>query len=490
LAFSLLIPFDNPQNYVFPVDKIGVTDGRTKLVPQVSGDDVYIHCKLDENQGLVAIDSSGNGRHGAFQGGLDETAWTTGKINYAIQGNGSGFINFDGYGDFERTDDFSFVCWFKFTALVSTEFIIAKQKSISPFIGYSLNTINGKIRLVLRDDLGNLILLESSLTYNDGDWHLFVATWKHIDDGGGGSLPSGAKLYVDNSEVGVLITGNTLTGTIRIPTINLQISGRDGLNNQLLSTSVVDEVEIYSRELTPADVDFLWNGGDGTQEIPGATTTYPTDNPTIRPNAGVIATEITGFVATINVSGSDEVRWVMTVDSVDKWWNGISWVDSTDYSETNTIAEIAANIGTLLISNAAISYMTYLHSDDGSTTPQLLDVTISYNIAADVETQFCTVYGTNIDTEGNPDSTPFIIQLSQDAVRYFANITRITKITITPDENTGYWEIPLLETESMDESIYYEFIFTKSIDDFPKDTLIKKDIPNVAYKNFWELPDA
>lgn len=491
MAFSTLFPIDNSLNYIFNNEKINITGGLAELIPQVFGADVYIHCKLDNNQGLVAIDSSGNGRHGAFQGGLDETAWTTGKINSAIQGNGSGFINFNGYGDFERTDSFSIACWFKFTALVSTEFIISKQKNVSNFDGYSLTVSNGQVRFILRDDIGNVIRLDSPLTYNDGNWHFFVITWTHIDNGSGGSLPTGAKLYVDNVDVGAYTLSDTLTGTIKTPTIDLQISGRNGLNNQLLSTSVVDEVEIYDRELTPAEIDFIWNGGAGTQDIPGSTTSYPIDNPSIRSNGGIVATTITGLVVNVNIVGSDDIRLTFSVNGIRKWWDGAEWADSTGYSESNSIAEAAANITTLLTGElSSVSWDAFLHSDDGSTTPQLLDTTLSYDVESAGDLQYCTVYGTNIDGEGNINTNPFVIQLSQDAVQYFSNITRVTEITVIPNSITGYWEIALLETESMNENIYYNFIFTNNAGLLPKKTIYKKDIPNLAFANFWLLPDA
>ena len=192
MAFKRTVPFENSENYDFDDEKIEIISllSLARLIPQVSGAEATMYAKLDENKGLVAIDSSGNGIHGAFQGGLDETNWTTGKINSAIVGisTTSGFINFDQLIEYERTDAFSLECWFNTTSTAAMSFI-SKQKFTGVLEGFAISCTGGKPRAVIRDTSSNVISIEAENAYNDGDWHHVVLTYD------GSSNASGTKLY-------------------------------------------------------------------------------------------------------------------------------------------------------------------------------------------------------------------------------------------------------------------------------------------------------
>ncbi len=483
---KIIYNHDNPNNFVFSSDKIEVVNPAQLVVQQI-GAEAYMYAKLDENQGLVAIDSSGNNRHGAFQGGLDETYWTTGKINNAIHGvnTSQGFINFNGIASFERTNAFSLEFWIKYNS-TATQHVVSKQDS-TVFTGYGVVLLAGKIRATIRDDLSNIISLETVGSYNDGNWHHVAMTY----DGSSGI--SGFDLYVDNVSNNTVVASDTLSGTI-ITTVDFQISGRDGNNNCLDTTTSVDEVLVYERELTPAEISFRWNSGNGTQQIPGATTAYPTDNPSLQPKGPICAvSSLVDFDATVVEPGNDEIRFAIIINGIETYWNGSAWVSSAGYPENNTIAEIKANISSInIVGIVAIGYKAYFHSDDGSTTPQLFDVSFEYNSSetADDVTK-CIVWGINRKTTNDDfDDSAFVIRLSQDAVKYLSNIMRDDEIIITPDINTGYWEIALVETATMPDSVYYEFIFETDTNKTPSKTIIKKDVPAVTTLNFWSLPDA
>lgn len=483
MSYQTIYPQDNANNYIFDNTKIEMTGGLSKLIAQVSGAEAYMYAKLDENDGLVALDSSGNEHHGAFQGGYDENQWEPGKINSGIQGlsTTNGFINFDQLIAFERDTAFSLECWMKTTSSATMSFL-SKQLNTGALQGFTVNILAGKVRMVIRDASSNVLSIEYNSVINDGNWHHIVMTYDGL------SQISGCHLYVDNTQNNNIIASTLLTNTIT-NSADFQISGRDGNNNTIDANTFIDECVVYRRELSPAEVAFRWNGGAGTQELPGATTAFPTDNPILYPNAGIITNEITGFFADIITSGLDEIRFVLSVNGIDKYWNGSIWEDSAGYAQTNTFTEINSNISSLLTEISSVIWKAYFHSDDGSSTPELLEVYFTYNLTVSGALNYCLVTGKNIDSEGNPDTTPFVVRISADAVVYFTNIIRISDIIITPNL-LGEWQIALLETESMPESIYYEFIFRNIIDNFPKTTVYKKDIPNQATINFWDLPDA
>jgi hypothetical protein len=429
-----IFPFDNADNYSYLTSKIEVLSGKAQLFPIVSGAEAYIYAKLDENQGLVARDSSGNQRDGAFQGGLDENAWTTGKINSAVEGIGitNGYINFNGFGNFATTQAFSLECWIKFTS-TATQTYISKQINSGNFEGYAINCLAGKPRAVIRDDLGNVIAKEHNVAINDNSWHHVVFTYN------GSGIPSGVLIYVDNVLNSTTVNTDTLSGTIT-NTANLQISGRDGNNLTLDVGTIIDEVVIYDRELTAAEIAFRWNTGIGTQQLPGATTAFPTDNPTIETNGLVNITKFNGLSATIVAAGGDEIRAVMNVNGIDKYWNSSAWVNSSGYSESNTIADINTNAASLVSDLSGVAPKFFLHSNDGSTTPEILDFTMIFDFGTSLPLlNENIVYASLYDFGANPLITKNI--LVQATTFLFGTNSIITSdFILVPVQDNGFFE--------------------------------------------------
>lgn len=480
MSRKVIDPFDNEDNYNFG-SEIEVDVGESKLVAQVVGAEAALYAKLDENNGLVALDSSGNNRHGAFQGGYDENQWTPGKINSAIQGINitSGFINFDQLISFERTEAFSLECWIKFTT-TSTQSLISKQKDSGAFEGFGMNMAAGKLRLVIRDANNNVNTVETVNTYNDDIWHHVVVTYD------GNNIIGGLNVYVDNVLDRSVSSSAILSDTI-INDADLQISGRDGNNICIDSTTSIDEVLIYDRELTTAEISFRWNGGAGTQTIPGASTAFPTNNPTLTSKSNFLATQIQAFDAVIVAAGSDEIRFVILINNVDMYWNGSIWAISTTFAESNTLAEIQANITTLdLGSGQPVNYKPYYHSNDGSSTPVLSEVEIDFDFfGSDVDNpNECIVFGKIFDEDGLPVENVAIKINSTCPVAVYDGESVISfseKETIT--NSFGAWSISLIETTRMDIKYDFEFIDGTTTQKF------RRGVPDEITKNFSELPD-
>lgn len=372
--------FDNINNYVLDQNKIELNNSLIKLKATVIGAEAKLYAKLDDNKGLVAIDSSGNNNHGAFQGGYSENQWVAGKINSAINGlsTTSGFINFDKLVEYERTDAFSLECWMKTTS-TATMTLIAKQINSNPFTGFAINMIAGKVRQVIRDSSSNVISKEHNVAINDNNWHHIVFTYD------GSSIEAGCKLYIDNTQNNSVIATGTLTSTIK-NTTNFQVSGREGNNNCIDPNTSIDEVVVYSRELTPAEIEIRWNNGNGTQIIPGASTSYPIDNPIVVPIGTTKVTNIISLAEDVQKTGNDDIRYSLNLDGTNYYYNGSIWTNSFGYNETNSILDINNNVGTLPIElSSEVNINIFLHSGDGSTTPELTKLSITYNSEEVVE---------------------------------------------------------------------------------------------------------
>jgi hypothetical protein len=113
-----------------------------------------------------------------------------------------------------------------------------------------------------------------------------------------------------------------------------------------------------------------------------ANTTYPTDNPIIAPQTCFLASELASFSTTQTAAGSNAVKHILSVDGQDKYWNGAAVVNSNGtYAQSNTVAEINDNIADFVTTRQAVCLKSFLHSDDGSTTPSLDVAQLSFTTA-------------------------------------------------------------------------------------------------------------
>lgn len=92
----------------------------------------------------------------------------------------------------------------------------------------------------------------------DGRWHHIVACWA------GTGLASGYTYYIDGTAVTPGIFTNTLSGTT-ISTTNLRIGG-----GTYGTGGALDEIAIWDKVLSPAEVAWIWNSGDGANLLDGA----------------------------------------------------------------------------------------------------------------------------------------------------------------------------------------------------------------------------
>ncbi len=102
-------------------------------------------------------------------------------------------------------------------------------------------------------------------------------------------------------------------------------------------------------------------------------------NPTIKIDCALEGCEILDLEETVTKVGNDDIRYTVEVNGTQMWHDGVAWVASAGYAETNTVAEIVNNKDSLTLTTR-IRLVAFLHSDDGSTTPELdaLNLTIGF----------------------------------------------------------------------------------------------------------------
>ena len=207
--------------------------------------------KLDETSGTNARDSSGNGNTGTLVNG---PFWITGKIN--------GSLSFDGVDDYVSVTlssapgiPYSISLWVKPQRLSTTEEIISFGPiSVSNYPRFFWNLSN---KILMQGGPGAYVYSAKVFSSSDLNkwWHVVfvipssvVSTWNLYING----ATSNGSSYDDSSNVS--------------PPTNLRI-GREYSGNYPFSGSI-DEVRIYNRALSAAEVQALYNAGTGDTTPP------------------------------------------------------------------------------------------------------------------------------------------------------------------------------------------------------------------------------
>jgi len=145
---------------------------------------VNIYLKFDEGTGNTAGDSSGHDYDGKIYG----ATWTTGKYGYALDFDGANdYVDLGSYAKnklgMNKTDDLKFSFYFKTTSTkkgVIYSMCRGDAYGYNPGFQIALNS-NGTIELqVWRLSCG--ILISSSDSYNDGEWHYAEIYYNGVSD--------------------------------------------------------------------------------------------------------------------------------------------------------------------------------------------------------------------------------------------------------------------------------------------------------------------
>jgi hypothetical protein len=210
--------------------------------------------RFDDGSGGSATDSSGNSVTGTLS--APAPTWVNGKRKGALSFNGaSHYVNYGNVLDKTGAAAFTIGAWFNTTyAGANPQTIVSKEAITAPYTGYQFGfnvytatlADAGKLGLYLVVSLADLMNRVTTTAWNDGKWHYGVVTYD------GSKNRTGILLYVD----GVLqpmTSGDsaTLSGSLSNGT-NFEIAARNGVNQPFSGS--LDEVRIYSRALSAADV--------------------------------------------------------------------------------------------------------------------------------------------------------------------------------------------------------------------------------------------
>jgi len=206
---------------------------------------------------------------------------------------------------------------------------------------------------------------------------------------------------------------------------------------------------------------------------------YLTTNPYGKINTGFRTDELQGFLATEIKTGSDEIKYILENDGDYYYLSGSTWATgSLQYSNSSTASDIHANCSALTNKSSLWYVYFFLHSDDGTSTPELDNLQVDYSYGGETpdEIEYCRVWGFSRNSEGNATDKPIKIYLASD-VQQYGNYTSIfnDEIPVTTDESY-YWRVDLIRN--------FKYIF-----DFGGKKQEYKTVPNESSKCYYELED-
>lgn len=183
---------------------------------------------------------------------------------------------------------------------------------------------------------------------------------------------------------------------------------------------------------------------------------------TLLVNSAFYAADITSFSATEVEPGTDEVKYAFRVDGVDKYWNGSAWTNSNlTEAQTNDLATVQSNIGTLLAQNSEVKPVVLLKSNNTvSTTPEIDEITVNYDFGANQPNapQVCSVYGFLLDAFGNAISgatVTFTVVLDDDEYAEAASHLIMNLSTSVTTDATGFFSKDLIRSSEFEAGRKY-----------------------------------
>jgi hypothetical protein len=223
--------------------------------------DLRAYYTLDDGVLPRATDSSGNGLDGNFQGIYDDdTEWVGGRIGGALQFRTSGSLGTNEVMlvsdpsyllDFSTNSEFTLSAWVKAPPTQEDGGAIFTRGTGGGGEQYALDLIGGAFRFFVRNAATTAAVLQGPVRANN--------TWQHVVAVYSRNL-NRMKLYVNTSEVG---SAAPFTGGLLPNQHDVSIGARQGNgiapDYNLNFAGILDDLRIYGRALTPADVLALYS---------------------------------------------------------------------------------------------------------------------------------------------------------------------------------------------------------------------------------------
>lgn len=250
--------------------------------------------------------------------------------------------------------------------------------------------------------------------------------------------------------------------------------------NTLLYNNTLAEVQAHIATLSPEDSNVVKVILPESNSIPSigdlrlfyTGQKYSLLAPTIMLTVGTYLDGIGTFILDALTPVGTFIRCNINVNNVDYFWNGGAWVESDlTLSDTNTLEEIIANIGELVLGLGKVFKLRlYLISTDETLTPSVHKLTMTYDFAVQPNYPVCCrMYGFITTLSGLPVADAKVEFSSKD---FYSGDNLVAKgLRVTTDVN-GYYESDLVRTETPDievtQKVTYKDFDGKTVSDTKK----------------------
>jgi len=198
---------------------------------------LYGHWKFDETATtIIASDASGNNRHGVISGG----SWTSGRLDGAIQLNGSQNISVFNNEEFNGNNKFTIMAWIKPSTVISSSSAIIEKHNGALGWKFSGDEL-GRLSLTLN----GTSLSGTTATIGTGVWHHVAVSWN----------TAGSVIFYVDGNVDRILSGSF---PVTINSENVIIgSGFDG---------AIDDVRCYGDTITENTIKSIYRNGIRSSE--------------------------------------------------------------------------------------------------------------------------------------------------------------------------------------------------------------------------------
>jgi hypothetical protein len=210
---------------------------------RASGCVMLLH--MNEGTGTTTKDATQNGNNGTLVNG---TTWVDGKFGKCLSFDGvDDYVNCGNTVSLNPTDAITVVAWVKYNSVSGLQEIVRKEGSYAFGIGWTAR----KFRFWIHN--GAWVNSGDSITSVEvGKWYYVVGTY----DKNGGT--NNLKLYVNQN----LEAQSTQTGQISTNTNFVGIGNYQGDMSEP-HNGLIDDVRIYNRVLSPAEIKKIYYDGIG-----------------------------------------------------------------------------------------------------------------------------------------------------------------------------------------------------------------------------------
>lgn len=206
--------------------------------------DLVGYWPMNEGTGTVAHDSSDNGNQGVLTNGPQ---WATGKVGGALQFDGvNDYVNAGNGASLQLSGAHTLEAWINPKAIPSgSGGVIAKYRS-SAYPGYLLAVMsNGKVIYTLKKDSTTSANVTSNSAVVPDTWYHIVAVY----DG------TSMRLYINGVQQ-TDVESWDIANSFRNTTDNAYIGY---LNANTRFNGIIDELRIYNRALSAAEINYHYN---------------------------------------------------------------------------------------------------------------------------------------------------------------------------------------------------------------------------------------